>query len=129
MAVLAPMPERHRDDDGERVARLLAQAAQPVADVLVEGLDEARQPGVADVVFDPLDAAEELARGAAGGVWRRALAHVFGREHVEVELAARHRARAPWRRGGRWCGRVSARQAWIVRCSVCLRAPVSGGSG
>ena len=91
--------ERHRDDDGEGVAGLLAQAAQAVADVLREGFDQARQPGVADVVLDALDAAEELARGAAGGVRRRALPHVLGREHVEVELQLRielalHRAAA-----------------------------------
>ncbi len=106
-------PECHRHDYGQRVARLPAQAAEAVAEVLCNRLDEARQPGVADVVFDTLDAAESLARGAAGGVWRDPPPHVVGREHVEVKLQldvelAFHRAAAedgadalqPGRHGG-----------------------------
>ena len=79
-------PERHRDDDGEHVAGLLAQAAHGIADVLSERFDESRQPGVAHVVFDALDAAEQLPRAAPRRLGRGALPHVLGREHIEVEL-------------------------------------------
>ena len=78
--------ERHGDDDRERVAFLLAQAARTIAHVLAEGLEQPREPGVADIVLDALDAAKRLARGAQRDLRAGATAHVFGRQHVEMEL-------------------------------------------
>ena len=78
--------EGHRDDDGEGVARLLAQAPQPIAHVLRHGFDEARQPRVTDVVLDAVDAAEELAGGASRSVRCHALPYVLVGKHVEVEF-------------------------------------------
>ena len=77
----------------------MAQATDAVAHVLREGFEQPCQPGVADVILDAVDTAEELARAPAGDVWPEALADVLGRLHVEMELQlgielALHRAAA-----------------------------------
>ena len=58
--------ERHRHDDDEGEAGVAAKGADPVAHVLRDRFDDARQPRVPDVVLDPVDDAED-AQGGAGG--------------------------------------------------------------
>ena len=78
--------ERHGDGDGKGIAGLFAQATEAVADVLREGFEQPGQPGVAHVVLDAVETAEELARVAARDFRPETLASVLGRLHVEVEL-------------------------------------------
>ena len=76
--------ERHRHDDDESEARIAAEAAQAVADVLRGDFDEPRQPVVAHVVLDAVNRAEDPLRLAPGGVGRHAFREVLLDQHVDV---------------------------------------------
>ena len=78
-------PERHRQHDHDREARVAAEIAQPVAQVLGERLEQPRQPGVAHVVLDAIEGAERAHRRPPGVAGRHAGLDVLLGEHVDVE--------------------------------------------
>ena len=101
MAVLAPMPSAMVTITTKAKPRIARSVAQAVADVLHQRLAESRQPGVAHVVFHPVDCAEVLERARArASLGRHAAADVVLGRACRRGTPARDRARARSVRGG-----------------------------
>jgi hypothetical protein len=78
--------ERQRQQDQDRVGRVLAETARRVAQVLPERVDRADPPRVAALVFHLREAAEPAKRGGTRGGWIRAAPDLL--LDLELEMTA-----------------------------------------